>query len=121
MINLENTHPHPTKEKLLFIKIRPKKYFVSTVYGFPPPLRSPIQFQNKSDLIFILWVLYLLSVNQFVYKKYVVNCLISARPVITDLIFAHFRPFFSQPKNCVLVGPTDRRTDTPSYRIVIHD
>ena len=62
MINLENTHPHPTKEKLLFIKIRPKKYFLSTVSCFLPPLRSPIQFQNKSNLIFILWVLYLLSV-----------------------------------------------------------
>ena len=66
MINLENTHPHPTKEKLLFIKIRPKKYFVSTVFSFLPPLRSPIQFQNKSNLVFILWVLYLLSVGRCV-------------------------------------------------------
>ena len=39
--------------------------------------------------------------------KRIMNCLISARLVITDLIFCSFLSFFGQSKKCVTDGPTD--------------
>ena len=80
--------------------------------------KTPSASQNVQAPVILLVAIFFLAsdeITSLYTQPYVARRLVSARLVVTDTLLAHFRS--SEKNDLQTDGPTDGRTDTPSYRV----